>query len=62
MMGKFHQLNCTESESTFDVYDGDDLLNIDITDFIGVCNSVYLSAEDEEKLRVLLNKRKDSKE
>ncbi len=61
-MSEFHQLNCTESENTFDVYDGDDLLNIDITDFIGICNGVYLSAEDEEKLRVLLNKRKDSKE
>ncbi len=61
-MSEFHQLNCAESENTFDVYDGDDLLNIDITDFIGVCNGVYLSAEDEEKLRVLLNERKENRE
>ncbi len=60
-MSELYRLKCTEGESTFDVYDGDGLLNIDITDFIGVCNGVSLSAEDEEKLRVLLNKRKENK-
>ncbi len=62
MMCELHRLKCTESGNNFDVYGGDVLLNIYITDSIGICNSAYLTAEDEEKLRVLLNKRKESKD
>ncbi len=53
---------CQISNGSLSVCDDLGFLNMDATNFYSDCVSIHLSAEDEEKLRVLLNKRKESKE
>ncbi|MCP4322681.1 MAG: hypothetical protein GY787_12720 [Alteromonadales bacterium] len=57
------QFKCKNNDSVdILVFDVDKVLNFDVALDNGAYEEFYLSAEDEEKLRVLLNERKESKE
>ena len=56
-LGKFE---CTNDDyNTLRVYDNEGQISICCANYDGEYAEAYLSAEDEEKLRVLLNKREN---
>ncbi len=62
-MSKHYVFDCAQSKNTLGLFDDEEgLLDVSIGDNMDDYFGVYLSAEDEEKLRVLLNERKENKE